>query len=74
MQAQEVSLWVKTGSKMLDLRFTKFLNKFNFEKCEADKCVFIGKFKNDVVYLALFVDDSLVASKNRETLKIITRD
>jgi len=56
-----------------NLRFTKFLNEFNFEKCEADKCVFIGKFKNDVVYLALFVDDGLVASKNKETLKMITK-
>ena len=33
--------------------------------------MFIGKFKDDVVYLAVFVDDGLVASNNVETLKII---
>lgn len=33
--------------------------------------MFIGKFKDDIVYLAMFVDDGLVASNNVETLKII---
>jgi len=33
--------------------------------------VFIGKLKKDVVYLALFVDDGLIASNNVKTLKTI---
>ena len=33
--------------------------------------MFTGKYKNDEVYLALFVDDGLVASKNVEKLKKI---
>jgi len=62
---------LKQAPRCWDLKFTKFLNEYNFKECEADKCVFIGKFKDDVVYLAVFVDDGLVASNNVETLKII---
>lgn len=68
----EKSLYgLKQAPRCWNLRFTKFLKEFNFEECEADKCVFIGKLKKSVVYLALFVDDGLVASNSVETLKTI---
>ena len=56
-----------------NLRLTKFLSEFNLEECDADRCVFIGKYKNDEVYLALFVADGLGASNNVETLQLIIR-
>lgn len=62
---------LKQAPRCWNLKFTKFLNEYNFKECEADKCVFIGKFMDNVVYLAVFVDDGLVASNNVETLKII---
>ena len=64
---------LKQAPRCWNLKFTKFLNKYNLKECEADKCVFVGKFENDIVYLALFVDDGLVASNNVETLKIIIK-
>ena len=62
---------LKQAPRCWNLRFTSFLSEFNLKECDADKCVFTGKYKNDEVYLALFVDDGLVASKNVETLKKI---
>lgn len=47
------------------------MKEFEFVECEADKCIFVSKLKDDIVYLGLFVDDGLVASRNVETLKLI---
>lgn len=62
---------LKQTPRCWKLRFTKFLNEFNLKECDADKCVFTRKLKNDVVYLALFVNDSLVASNSVEIVKTI---
>ena len=64
---------LKQAPRCWNLRFTSFLSEFNLKECDADKCVFTGKFTDDEVYLALFVDDGLVASNNLETLKLIIR-
>ena len=63
---------LKQSPRCWNQRFIKFLKEFNLEECDADKCVFTGKIENDEVYLAFFVDDGLVASKNVETLRKIT--
>jgi len=38
---------------------------------EEDQCIFCGRMKESIVYLALFVDDGLIAAKSRDTLMII---
>ena len=58
---------------MLEPEIHEVSSEFNLEECDADKCVFIGKYKNNEVYLALFVDDGLVASNNVETFYLIIR-
>lgn len=52
-------------------RFTRFLHEFEFKECEADKCVFVGRVKSEKIYLALFVDDGLIAANSIETLKLV---
>jgi hypothetical protein len=47
--------------------------RYEFRECEADKCVFVGKINSEIVYLALFVDDGLVASASKKTLDFIIK-
>lgn len=68
----EKSLYgLKQSPRCWNRRFTQFLNEFEFKECETDKSMFIGQYKNEVVYLALFVDDGLVAASTKETLDSI---
>lgn len=47
-------------------KFVYFLEKFNLKSTESDKCLFIGKINNFIVYLALYVDDGLVICKSQD--------
>lgn len=62
---------LKQAPRCWNQRFTRFLHEFEFKECEADKCVFVGQVKNEKVYLALFVDDGLIAANTVETLELI---
>lgn len=42
-----------------------------FKSGVADPCIFVGEFNEETVYLALFVDDGLVAAKSKSTLNLI---
>ena len=64
---------LKQSPRCWNQKFTLFLSEFELEACEADKCVFVSQFENETVYLALFVDDGLVAAKSRKTLDIIIK-
>lgn len=47
------------------------MTQFKFKCSEADHCIFIGQVNSESVYLALFVDDGLVAAKSKSTLNDI---
>ena len=55
---------LKQSSRCWNEKFVRFLEDFNFRSTESDKCVFVGNIFNSTVYLALYVDDGLVISKN----------
>lgn len=52
-------------------KFCVFLKEFNFKEIEANKCIFIENVEGFVVYLALFVDDGLIAAKSRVILETV---
>jgi len=60
---------LKQASRCWNDKFTKFLVEFGFEQCISDSCIFLGRVENSIVYLALFIDDGLIASKNKDGLK-----
>jgi hypothetical protein len=62
---------LKQAPRCWNKKFRVFLKQFNFKESEADKCVFNGKIDGIDVYLALFVDDGLIASKSQQALKSI---
>ena len=48
--------------------FDKFMKNNGFKNSEVDQCLYIGKFKNDIVYLLLYVDDMLLISNSLDRL------
>lgn len=50
-------------------RFDKFIIKGGFTRCIDDKCVYFKLVKGEMqVYLFLYVDHTLVASKNEDNV------
>ena len=52
-------------------KFSTFIEKFNFVQSDADHCIFSGCVGGADVYLALFVDDGIVASKSASVINAI---
>lgn len=65
---------LKQAPRCWNQKFTKFLSQYEFVASEADECVFIGKFESKDVYLALFVDDGLMAAESKAVLDVITSE
>lgn len=65
----EKSLYgLKQAPRCWNQKFSSFLREFDFVECEAEQCIFVGKFESETVYLGIFVDDGLVASRKIETI------
>lgn len=65
---------LKQAPRCWNKNFKCFLRKFNFIECEGDKCVFVGKFNEVKVYLALYVDDGLIACASLTILHLIIKE
>lgn len=64
---------LKQASRCWNEKFSSFLKQFDFSESEADKCVFRGRIKSHDVYLALYVDDGVIASKSKLSLECVIR-
>lgn len=48
-------------------RFDLFMISQSFKRCRYDSCVYVRKGKyGSLVYLLVYVDDMLIAAKNKE--------
>lgn len=64
-----VTLWLKQSPRQWYLRFDQFMEKIGYVKSKYDVCVYFkGNTTASPVYLVLYVDDMLVASKDRHEL------
>lgn len=62
---------LKQAPRCWNRKFSSFLEQFNLKESQADNCIFYGIYGKFEVYLALFVDDGLIASKSHEVLNSI---
>lgn len=60
---------LKQAPRCWSEKFREFLKQFKFKESEADKCVFRGRVEETDVYLALFVDDGLIAAESSRVLE-----
>lgn len=67
----EKSLYgLKQAPRCWNTKFCNFLKCFNFKESDADKCVFFGNYEGSLAYLALFVDDGIIAVLNQTKFSI----
>lgn len=62
---------LKQAPRCWSVKFRNFLEQFGFISTEVEQCIFRGRVENFNVYLALFVDDGLIATKSRNISMII---
>lgn len=55
---------LKQSPRCWNQKFVNFLRTFHFKELNADKCVFHTNYKNEDVFLAIYVDDGLIFSKS----------
>lgn len=59
---------LKQASRCWNKKFSTFLQKFNFNVCIADPCVYINNNNGNKIILAIYIDDGLVAANNEEQI------
>ena len=62
---------LKQTPRCWNLKITSVLNRFNLRKTNADKRVYVGTYGDCKVYLALFVDDGIIAAKSTDVIEKI---
>lgn len=62
---------LKQAPRCWNKKFLEILSQFDLKCSQADQCIFVGQVNGETVYLALFVDDGLVAAKTESTLNYI---
>lgn len=60
---------LKQASRCWNQKFTGFLKNFKFKMCDSDPCVFVHHKGNDVIILAIYIDDGLVAASSERLIK-----
>lgn len=65
---------LKQAPRCWNRKFKQFLDQFKFRSSAGDPCIFIGQMNGEEIYLALFVDDGLVAARSKETLELIKNE
>ncbi|CAB0041104.1 unnamed protein product, partial [Trichogramma brassicae] len=62
---------LKQAPRCWNHRFKEFLSKLGFVESDAGKCIFVSTVMNEHVFLALYVDDGLIACKSKTVIKTI---
>lgn len=65
---QKLLYGLKQAPRCWNDKFMHFLAQFGFKQCSSDFCIFLDRVENNVVHLALFIDDGLIASENKTAL------
>jgi len=64
---------LKQAPRCWNKKFCDFLERFTFRTSHADKCIYTSVINGHNVYLALFVDDGLIASKSVKSLILVLK-
>ena len=73
-QLKKTLYGLKQSSHEWNLEADKFLKSIGFKHCENDRCIYVRNEPDESLsYIALYVDDLLIANKNLEIVQSIKR-
>lgn len=55
-------------------KLNQVMNSIGLKRCLSDQCLFTGKYNGEIVLLAVYVDDCLIAAKSIQTIEHIKRE
>lgn len=61
MQTSAELVWTEATTQMLEQEIQKYVKHRNLKETKADACMFISKKRDQLLIIAIFVDDGLVA-------------
>ncbi|KAL7690003.1 putative reverse transcriptase, RNA-dependent DNA polymerase [Plasmopara halstedii] len=70
---KKIFLWslygLKQSPRMWNKTIDDFMQLIEFTKCESDHCVCIKSTGQEIIFVALYVDDLIIASSNVRMLQ-----
>ena len=60
---------LKQSSRCWFKTMDSFLKESGYEQCKSDSCLYVRRVGDDMVIIALYVDDILIASNNKKMLR-----
>lgn len=64
---------LKQSPRCWNRKFTYFLKEYGLKASDADSCIFYKETNNSMLYLAIYVDDGLVASHDEKELSSLLK-
>jgi len=75
MQAEKITVWIETISRQWYKRFDSFIRGKRYTRSHYDPCVYYSKLpRGEYIYLLLYIDDMLIASKSRSAIDKLKKD
>ncbi|KAG4038241.1 hypothetical protein PC123_g26197 [Phytophthora cactorum] len=68
-QLQRSLYGLKQSPRMWNQTIDNFMLELGFKKCEANHCIYVKRDDQDMIFVALYVDDLVLASNNDKLLK-----
>ena len=59
---------LKQSPRMWNKTIDEFMLKIGFMKCESDRCIYIKRNDQYMIFVALYVDDLIIASRSSKML------
>ena len=60
---------LKQSPRMWNKTIDEFMIKLGFKKCESDHCIYLQRDGDDMIFVALYVDDLVLASNSDKILQ-----
>ena len=60
---------LKQSPRMWNQTIDKFMLDLKFRKCETDHCIYVKRHHQDMIFVALYADDLVIASNNFEQIQ-----
>ena len=64
MQIKQRLYGLKQAPRTWNANLHDYLLKLNYLQCKADPCVYVKRQANDLIFIAVYVDDLIIASNN----------